>query len=84
MAEGDGGVVRQDRIAGNELTGLSTSLEHLIQFPGVVGDDGVGEQCQRAADHDFLVPAAPAIEANRSGVNDALELVDGRQRSASA
>ena len=77
MAEGNGGDVRQDRIAGNGLTGLFTPLEHLIQFPGVVGYHGVGEQRQCAADHDFLVPPAPAIEANGTGVNDTLELVDG-------
>jgi hypothetical protein len=32
---------------------------------------------QRAADHEFLVPSTPAIDANRARVNDSLELVDG-------
>jgi hypothetical protein len=82
MAAGNGGDVRQDRIAGNGLTGLFTPLEYLIQFPGVVGYHGVGEQRQCAADHDFLVPPAPAIEANGTGVNDTLKLVDGFTEAA--
>src|ERR1700679_1308949 len=49
----------------------------LVQFPGVVGNDGIGEQGQRTADHDFLIPSTPAIDANRTRVNDPLELVDG-------
>jgi hypothetical protein len=48
-----------------------------MQFPGVVGNDGIGEEGQRAADHDFLIPSTPAIDANRTRVNDALKLVDG-------
>jgi Arm DNA-binding domain len=29
--------------------------------------DGIGEEGQRAADHDFFFPSAPAIDANRTG-----------------
>jgi hypothetical protein len=68
--------VRQNLIARNRLAGFSASLQHLMQFPGVVGNDGIGEEGQRAADHDFLIPSTPAIDANRTRVNDALELVD--------
>jgi hypothetical protein len=47
-----------------------------MQFPGVIRNDGIDEEGKRAADHDFLVSSTPAIDANRTRVNDALELVD--------
>jgi len=68
--------VRQNLVARNRMAGFSAALQHLMQFPGVVGNDGIGEEGQRAADDDFFVPSTPAIDANRTRVNDALELVD--------
>jgi hypothetical protein len=48
-----------------------------MKLPGVVGDDGVGEQCERAGDHDALIATAAAIVPNGTGVDDALQLLHG-------
>ena len=56
---------RRDFIARNRLTRFTVSLQHLMQFPGVVGDDGIGEERKRAADHDFLVSARDRREWGR-------------------
>ena len=69
--------MRQNRVARNRLAGFSAAFQHLMQFPGVTGKDSIGEEGKRAADHDFLIPSTPAIDANRTRVNDALKLVDG-------
>ena len=53
--------MRQNGVARQGLSGFSAPFEHQMQFPGVVGDDGIGEQGERAADHDFLVPPPAAI-----------------------
>src|ERR1700729_4121470 len=71
------GNVGQNRVAGKRLASCFAPLENLIQFPCVVGDDGIGEQGECAADHDFFVSPASTINTSGTCVDDALELMHG-------
>ena len=61
MSEGNGRDVRQNRVARNWSTGFSASFQHLVQLPGVVGNDGIGEQGQRAADNESDIAWRSAV-----------------------
>ena len=69
--------MRENCVARYRSARLPAPFDHLMQFPGVVGDDGIGEQRERAADHDFLILPPAAIMTDGASVNDAFELVDG-------
>ena len=49
VSEREGGELRQSPVAWNRQIGLSAPLEDLIQLPGVVGNDGIGQERERAA-----------------------------------
>jgi hypothetical protein len=50
VSESKEGDVRRNLIARNRLAGFSSALQHLMQFPRVVGNDGIGEGGSHAAE----------------------------------
>lgn len=75
VPEADGRDVSENVVGGNRLAGSASSLDDLMQFPGIVGDHGVGQQRERAGNQHLLVSPATPIGSNRSGMDDALELM---------
>jgi hypothetical protein len=52
MPESDGRHVSENFIGRNRLAGCPTTLDRLVQFPGVVGDHGVRQQSKRTGNQD--------------------------------
>jgi hypothetical protein len=58
VPEADGRDVSENVIGGNRLAGSASSLDDLMQFPGIVGDHGIGQQRERAGNQHLLVSSA--------------------------
>lgn len=58
----------QDLLGGHGATGRTAPLQHLIQLPSVIRDDGIGQESERAGDEDELLACdSPRIRAQRAG-----------------